>query len=103
MIHVYKLGGGWVKDNINYTIRAINREDLETYLNDGWKESFEELLDEHDPIDKKELKQLDRIGLITFLEQRDIDYDGRWSDSKLRELVHQYGVKEDENMATDNQ
>jgi hypothetical protein len=36
MIHVYKHGGAWVRDGVNYHIKAINESELVAYLDDGW-------------------------------------------------------------------
>lgn len=36
MIHVYKHGGAWVRDGVNYHIKAINEKELQRHLDDGW-------------------------------------------------------------------
>ena len=43
MIHVYKSGGDWNKDGKDYTIKAIESEDKEQYLSDGWVLSLDEV------------------------------------------------------------
>ena len=43
MIHVYKLGGDWQRNGIDYTVKAIPQELKESYLLDGWVTSFEKL------------------------------------------------------------
>lgn len=43
MIHIYKSGGDWNRDGIDYTVKVVSFHDLEDFLDDGWVRSFEEL------------------------------------------------------------
>lgn len=41
MIHIYTLGGDWLLDGIEYTVKTVHFKDLEDYLDDGWFRSFD--------------------------------------------------------------
>ncbi len=56
MIHVYKLGGQWIFDDIEYTIKTINQEHLAEHLNDDWVTSFDELKCQKESLKKSSSK-----------------------------------------------
>ena len=57
MIHIYKDGGiRKTAEGIEYTIKAINSDDLTSYLRDGWLKSKEELKPKPKPVKKKKAK-----------------------------------------------
>lgn len=43
MIHIYRLGGDWVRDGIEYTVDITGYRKLKQKLADGWFLSFEEM------------------------------------------------------------
>ena len=43
MIHLYKSGGAWKKDDEEYTIKAVNSDKIKTYIDNGWVRTLEEV------------------------------------------------------------
>ena len=43
MLHVYRLGGDWHREGIDYTVKTINDDEKERYLKESWFLSFDEL------------------------------------------------------------
>lgn len=43
MIHIYKLGGDWVRDGVKYTVDVTSFSKLNEKISNGWFKSFEEM------------------------------------------------------------
>lgn len=43
MIHVYKSGGKWRSKGKEYTIKAIDQNDKQKFIDDGWVLSLDEV------------------------------------------------------------
>tara|TARA_Y100000590_G_scaffold468039_1_gene649128 strand:+ start:6133 stop:6324 length:192 start_codon:yes stop_codon:yes gene_type:complete len=53
MIHIYKAGGDYTRNNISYSIKCIAEDKLSKHLKDGWAQSFNEIK----PAKKKKAKE----------------------------------------------
>jgi hypothetical protein len=67
MIHIYKHGGAWNRDGIDYTVKVVSFKRLEDCLSKGWVESFEELKTSDEEVDggSRERYLRDEIYRIT--------------------------------------
>lgn len=51
MIHVFKHGGAWVKDGIEYTVDVVPHAKAAVLLSEGWVKSFDELKNHNETVD----------------------------------------------------
>lgn len=51
MIHVYKHGGAWVRDGIEYTVDVVPHAKAQVLLSEGWVKSFDELKNHGEDVD----------------------------------------------------
>lgn len=66
MIHIYKHGGSWTRDGIEYTVEVVSYKRIEQRLAEGWVRSFEELKNHDEAVDggerekflRKEIKRM---------------------------------------------
>ncbi len=90
MIHIYKAGGDYKRDGIDYSLKVINYNQRDEFLVDGWVETFEELLPVEEKEPPKNKNELNREELEALLVENKVEFDGRWGDSRLRELASEY-------------
>lgn len=51
MIHIYKHGGDWTREGIEYTVKVTSYKRLEDYLSKGWVDSFDKLKEDDTGVD----------------------------------------------------
>ena len=51
MIHIYKHGGDWVRNDIEYTVKVVSLKRLQDYLERGWVRTFAELESHSENVD----------------------------------------------------
>ena len=56
MIFIYKLGGDWNKDGIDYTVKTVSHKEINAHLNNGWFKSFNQLASKNKKSQKKAKK-----------------------------------------------
>ena len=75
MLHVYKKDGAWKdSEGFEYTVKAVNQEDLAKHLKDGWYKSL---------ADAKAIE----------LDSNDYGVDGGEYERNLRDKIKELGGK----------
>ena len=63
MIHIYKHGGDWTRDDIEYTVKVVSYKRLEEYLSKGWVDSFDKLKENKTNVDGGEREKFLRAEI----------------------------------------